>query len=203
MLPLKPRDLRVFRQSLLDWYDANRRDLPWRGDPDPYRVWVSEIMLQQTRVAAVLDHYARWMKRFPTVQALGGGTRTIRARPVERTRLLPSCSTLAPCRQGHRSRAQGRISPHRGSLARTARHRALHCSCDRQHRVWRRRRRRGRQRRARVGPPLRPVHERRRELAARRGPARPRASRRLQPGHDGTRCDCLHSARAPMPRSVR
>src|SRR5271169_6024600 len=70
MLPLKTRDLRVLRQSLLDWYDANRRDLPWRGDADPYRVWVSEIMLQQTRVAAVLDHYARWMKRFPTVQIL-------------------------------------------------------------------------------------------------------------------------------------
>jgi A/G-specific adenine glycosylase len=59
-----------FRRSLLSWYDQNRRELPWRRDSDPYRVWVSEIMLQQTRVAAVLDHYARFMKRFPTVQAL-------------------------------------------------------------------------------------------------------------------------------------
>ncbi len=70
MLALKPRDLRVFRQSLLDWYDGNRRDLPWRCEPEPYRVWVSEIMLQQTRVAAVLEHYARWMERFPTVHDL-------------------------------------------------------------------------------------------------------------------------------------
>ncbi|HVO78466.1 MAG TPA: A/G-specific adenine glycosylase, partial [Candidatus Bathyarchaeia archaeon] len=67
MLPLSSRDLRVLRRSLLDWYDAHRRDLPWRRDVDPYRVWISEIMLQQTRVAAVLDHYARWMERFPTV----------------------------------------------------------------------------------------------------------------------------------------
>jgi A/G-specific adenine glycosylase len=58
------------RRDLLSWYDQNRRELPWRRDTDPYRVWVSEIMLQQTRVAAVLDHYSRFMKRFPTVQAL-------------------------------------------------------------------------------------------------------------------------------------
>jgi A/G-specific adenine glycosylase len=58
------------RRALLTWYDAHRRELPWREHPDPYRVWVSEIMLQQTRVAAVLEHYARFMKRFPTVQSL-------------------------------------------------------------------------------------------------------------------------------------
>src|SRR5271166_3968730 len=59
-----------FRRALLRWYDHARRDLPWRRDHDPYRVWVSEIMLQQTRVAAVLDHYACFMLRFPTVQSL-------------------------------------------------------------------------------------------------------------------------------------
>ncbi len=58
------------RRALLAWYDAHRRDLPWRESTDPYRVWVSEIMLQQTRVAAVLEHYARFMKRFPNVEAL-------------------------------------------------------------------------------------------------------------------------------------
>jgi A/G-specific adenine glycosylase len=63
-------DCSRLRRALLSWYDQNRRELPWRRDADPYRVWVSEIMLQQTRVAAVLDHYARFMKRFPTVQAL-------------------------------------------------------------------------------------------------------------------------------------
>ena len=48
---------RMFRTQLLAWYDAHARDLPWRASRDPYRVWVSEIMLQQTRVAAVIAHY--------------------------------------------------------------------------------------------------------------------------------------------------
>ena len=55
---------------LLDWYDIHRRTLPWRGTRDPYRVWVSEIMLQQTRVAAVLPYYQRWMEALPDVAAL-------------------------------------------------------------------------------------------------------------------------------------
>ena len=62
--------LRVFRRRLLTWYRANRRDLPWRRTRDPYRIWVSEIMLQQTRVAAVLEHYRQFLKRFPTVRHL-------------------------------------------------------------------------------------------------------------------------------------
>ncbi len=56
--------------SLLPWYRANARDLPWRHTRDPYRIWVSEIMLQQTRVAAVLGYYARFLEAFPTVEAL-------------------------------------------------------------------------------------------------------------------------------------
>jgi A/G-specific adenine glycosylase len=59
-----------FRRLLLDWFDAHARDLPWRRTDDPYAIWVSEIMLQQTRVNAVLDHYARFMTRFPTVETL-------------------------------------------------------------------------------------------------------------------------------------
>ncbi|MGA2903931.1 MAG: A/G-specific adenine glycosylase [Candidatus Korobacteraceae bacterium] len=55
---------------MLHWYDKHRRDLPWRRNRNPYFVWVSEIMLQQTRVAAVLDHYARFLRRFPTVSSL-------------------------------------------------------------------------------------------------------------------------------------
>ena len=62
--------LRLFRPALLRWFDRHRRLLPWRSDRHPYRVWVSEIMLQQTRVAAVLDHYARFLDRFPSVEAL-------------------------------------------------------------------------------------------------------------------------------------
>ncbi len=57
-------------QVLLPWYRANARDLPWRRTRDPYRIWVSEIMLQQTRVAAVLGYYARFLAAFPTVEAL-------------------------------------------------------------------------------------------------------------------------------------
>lgn len=55
---------------LLAWYRANARDLPWRNISDPYRIWVSEIMLQQTRVAAVLGYYARFLAAFPSVEAL-------------------------------------------------------------------------------------------------------------------------------------
>jgi A/G-specific adenine glycosylase len=60
-----------FAHDLLVWYDLNKRDLPWRRrQHDPYAVWVSEIMLQQTTVAAVIPFYHKWMARFPTVQAL-------------------------------------------------------------------------------------------------------------------------------------
>jgi A/G-specific adenine glycosylase len=60
----------ALRASLLAWYAANKRDLPWRGAENSYAIWVSEIMLQQTRVAAVIDRYMAFMERFPTVTAL-------------------------------------------------------------------------------------------------------------------------------------
>lgn len=59
-----------FQGALLAWYDASQRDLPWRKDKNPYRIWLSEIMLQQTRVAAVLEHYADFLKRFPSIEKL-------------------------------------------------------------------------------------------------------------------------------------
>ena len=58
------------RAALLAWYDAHRRDLPWRRTCDPYAIWVSEIMLQQTRVAAVTERYEAFLGRFPTVTGL-------------------------------------------------------------------------------------------------------------------------------------
>ena len=62
------------RDRLLAWYDANRRDLPWRAgageEPDPYRVWLSEVMLQQTRVETVRPYFQRWLRRFPTLDDL-------------------------------------------------------------------------------------------------------------------------------------
>jgi len=63
-------DKRLFRLALLRWYDAGKRDLPWRRNKDPYRIWLSEIMLQQTRVSAVLEHYREFLTRFPTVEDL-------------------------------------------------------------------------------------------------------------------------------------
>ncbi len=55
---------------LLAWYRQGHRDLPWRGTADPYRIWISEIMLQQTRAQAVVPYFARFLERFPTVEAL-------------------------------------------------------------------------------------------------------------------------------------
>jgi A/G-specific adenine glycosylase len=59
-----------FTRDLLDWYRAHARDLPWRRTRDPYRIWVSEVMLQQTRVAAVIPYYERFLERFPDVESL-------------------------------------------------------------------------------------------------------------------------------------
>ncbi len=59
-----------FRRKLMSWYRENARDLPWRGVDDPYRTWVSEVMLQQTRVAAVIEHYEAFVQKFPTLVAL-------------------------------------------------------------------------------------------------------------------------------------
>ena len=70
MMATRPDAIRKFQRELLGWYDINARALPWRQSADPYRIWISEIMLQQTRVAAVLDYYARFLTKFPTVHAL-------------------------------------------------------------------------------------------------------------------------------------
>jgi len=59
-----------FKDKILAWYDRHARDLPWRKSRDTYRVWVSEIMLQQTRVAAVIEPYHEFLRRFPTIQKL-------------------------------------------------------------------------------------------------------------------------------------
>lgn len=64
------KELNNIVEPLLCWYDEERRILPWREDPLPYHVWISEIMLQQTRVEAVIDYYHRFLKRFPDVLSL-------------------------------------------------------------------------------------------------------------------------------------
>ena len=58
------------REKVLSWYLENKRDLPWRRGKDPYRIWISEIMLQQTQVTTVIPYYNNFIKRFPTVRSL-------------------------------------------------------------------------------------------------------------------------------------
>ncbi|MFA6378625.1 MAG: A/G-specific adenine glycosylase, partial [Candidatus Omnitrophota bacterium] len=59
-----------FAQKLISWFETNKRSLPWRETQDPYKIWVSEIMLQQTTVNTVIPYYKRWIKRFPSVHHL-------------------------------------------------------------------------------------------------------------------------------------
>jgi A/G-specific adenine glycosylase len=61
-------------RQLLTWYDQNARRLPWRGELDPYRIWISEIMLQQTRIETVIPYYQRWLERFPTLDDLANAS---------------------------------------------------------------------------------------------------------------------------------
>ena len=63
-----------FSRALLDWYAEHGRELPWRETADPYRIWISEIILQQTRVAQGYDYYLRFVERFPTVETLAAAT---------------------------------------------------------------------------------------------------------------------------------
>jgi A/G-specific adenine glycosylase len=69
-LNLPRATVNAFQRDLVRWYHRSKRALPWRGARDPYRVWVSEIMLQQTRVETVREYYRRWMRAFPTLESL-------------------------------------------------------------------------------------------------------------------------------------
>ena len=68
----KPQSASGFTRKLLAWFDRHGRDLPWRRTRDPYRVLVSEFMLQQTQVSRVLEYFPRFMARFPTIASLAG-----------------------------------------------------------------------------------------------------------------------------------
>lgn len=69
-VPLAPERSLALGADLLAWFEANKRPMPWRGTRDPYRIWVSEVMLQQTQVATVIPYYERFMRRFPAVETL-------------------------------------------------------------------------------------------------------------------------------------
>ena len=100
-------------RMLLGWYRVHQRDLPWRRTRDPYRIWLSEIMLQQTRVAAVLEHYARFTELFPTVQALAA------ASEPEVLAVWSGLGYYRRARMMHRA-AQQIVAEYDGELPRTA-----------------------------------------------------------------------------------
>ena len=107
------KDLSAFRRALLRWYDQDRRDLPWRRTRDPYRIWLSEIMLQQTRVAAVLEHYRLFLERFPDIPTLAGASESA---------VLAAWSGLGYYRRArllHQS-AQKIMAEHRGRFPQTS-----------------------------------------------------------------------------------
>jgi A/G-specific adenine glycosylase len=101
-----------FSTYLLKWYRAAHRLLPWRGEVDPYRIWVSEVMLQQTQVETVIPYYAHWLQRFPTVQSLA------EAPEREVLALWEGMGYYARARNLHRA-AQLIVSEYHGQLPRT------------------------------------------------------------------------------------
>jgi A/G-specific adenine glycosylase len=105
------RDVGVARRRLLRWYDRHRRDLPWRRTRDPYAIWVSEVMLQQTRVAAVVPYYERFLERFPTIAALAA---------AEEEQILAAWSGLGYYGRARRLGAAARylVETHGGELPR-------------------------------------------------------------------------------------
>jgi len=104
-------DLPAFQTQLLGWFAGNKRDLDWRRTRDAYRVWISEIMLQQTRVAAVLPYYRRFLERFPTIDALA------RARPDAVLRSWAGLGYYSRARNLHRA-AKEIVARHGGKFPR-------------------------------------------------------------------------------------
>jgi len=104
--------LKQFRKSLLDWFHVYQRELPWRKNRDPYRVWISEIMLQQTRVAAVIPYYEKFLARFPDVKSLA------EAPQQEVLRLWSGLGYYSRARNLQRA-AQQIVAQHRGEFPRT------------------------------------------------------------------------------------
>ncbi|MGZ4838901.1 MAG: A/G-specific adenine glycosylase [Terriglobales bacterium] len=112
-LPFTSRQRSAFRAALLRWFASERRSLPWRAKRDPYRIWISEIMLQQTRVGAVQERYAEFLRRFPDVNRLAA------ARPQD---VLAAWSGLGYYRRARSLHAAARIivRDHAGRLPATA-----------------------------------------------------------------------------------
>jgi A/G-specific adenine glycosylase len=109
---LTGRALKTFQTQLLAWFRAHQRDLPWRRSRDPYRIWVAEVMLQQTRIAAVMPYYQRFLERFPTVQSLA------RAPEPEVLKLWSGLGYYSRARNLHRA-AKIIVAQHKSKFPRT------------------------------------------------------------------------------------
>jgi A/G-specific adenine glycosylase len=104
-----PPPASVVASLLLAWVRADRRDLPWRRRRDPYTVWISEVMLQQTQVATVVPYFARWMVRFPDISSLAAAT------PDDVLRIWAGLGYYARARNLHRM-AQETVARHGGVI---------------------------------------------------------------------------------------
>src|SRR6266705_6497142 len=100
------------RRALLAWYDRNQRDLPWRKTRDRYQIWISEVMLQQTRVAAVILRYAAFLKRFPSVKKLAS---------ARESSVLAEWSGMGYYRRARNLHAAARVIVREGNFPATAR----------------------------------------------------------------------------------
>jgi A/G-specific adenine glycosylase len=100
-----------FQSNLLKWFRAHQRDLPWRSSRDPYRIWVAEVMLQQTRIAAVMPYYQRFLDRFPNVKSLA------RARQTEVLKLWSGLGYYSRARNLHAA-AREILARHSGKFPR-------------------------------------------------------------------------------------
>ena len=132
--------------DLLAWYDRHRRDLPWRARrgerPDPYRVWLSEIMLQQTTVKTVAPYFARFLARWPTVAALAAADLDDVLRAWAGLGYYARARNLHACAQAVVERHGGQFPRDADGAARAAGHRRLHRRGDRGDRLRCARRRR-------------------------------------------------------------
>jgi A/G-specific adenine glycosylase len=106
------RARRNFQRRLLDWFRAHQRELPWRASRVPYRIWLTEIMLQQTRIAAVMPYYERFLARFPTVESLA------RAPQDDVLKLWSGLGYYSRARNLHRA-AREIVGRHGGEFPRT------------------------------------------------------------------------------------
>src|SRR3954463_15728300 len=105
-------DKRYFSEKIVEWYLENKRDLPWRATKDPYKIWLSEIILQQTRVAQGLPYYQKFIKSYPTVKALAA------AKEQEVLRLWQGLGYYTRARNLHAC-AKTIVREHNGTFPRT------------------------------------------------------------------------------------